>query len=224
MDKTTPNPEELRQSVTDFYETHGASFASTRLGHWSGFDVVKPFLQSGKLVVDVGAGNGRLAAQLPEDVPYLGIEPSSSFRAAAPKDTMLIPGGFPILPVHEGISFTTCCFAVFQHVLPEDLEKCRNELIRITAKDGFIIVTSWLPSFNGMETVKGRTEMEKWIPWKADAEVGKRYVHCPTLEAWKKLWEVCELEIVQIGYIDQQGWTEEKEKARNLCVVAKKIL
>jgi hypothetical protein len=38
------------------------------------------------------------------------------------------------------------------------------------------------------------------------------------------MWEVCELEIVQIGYIDEQGWTEEKEKARNLCVVAKKIL
>lgn len=222
MNKTTPNLEDLRQSVADFYERHGASFASTRLGHWSGFDVVKPFIQSGKLVVDVGAGNGRLAAQLPIDVPYLGVEPSSSFRGAAPKETMLIPGGFPELPVHDGISFTTCCFAVFQHLLPEDLETCRDELIRITTTGGSIIVTSWLPSFDGMETVEGRTETEKWIPWKADAEIGKRYVHCPTLAEWKTLWSVAELEILNIGYIDEQGWTEEKEKARNLCVVARK--
>lgn len=223
MDKTTPNPEQLRQSVTDFYEAHGASFASTRLGHWSGFDVMKPFLQSGKLVVDVGAGNGRLAAQLPKDVPYLGIEPSSSFRAAAPQEVQMLAGGFPELPVPDETSFTTCCFAVFQHVLPEDVEQCRNELVRITKKGGAIIVTSWLPSLEAAEKIEGRSELERWIPWKADAEMGRRYVHCPSLDAWKKIWDISELELVQIGYIHEQGWTEKKEEARNLCVIVKRI-
>ncbi|MCC7357504.1 class I SAM-dependent methyltransferase [Candidatus Uhrbacteria bacterium] len=222
MSKTTPNLTDLRQSVADFYEKRGADFARTRLGHWSGFNLIKPFLQSGKLVVDVGAGNGRLAAYLPEDVPYLGIEPSLSYRETALHETLLIPGGLPELPIHDEISYTTCCFAVFQHIPPEDLERCRDELMRITAPGGYLIVTSWLPSFEDMVPVDGRTGSERWIPWKAGEEIDMRYVHCPTLETWNQLWTMGGHEIIQSGYIEEQGWTEIKEHARNLCVILKK--
>lgn len=223
MDKTTPNLGDLRQSVADFYDQYGASFAATRQGHWSGFDLVRPFLQPGKLVVDIGAGNGRLAHVLPTDVPYLGIEPSASFRAAAQAETLLIPGGFPQLPVHDAISFLTCCFAVFQHVPPEDSAICRDELLRITAPMCRIIVTSWLPSFDGMEKIPGRMDVERWIPWKAETHIGQRYVHCPSLVDWETLWRVPGIDIERIGYLDEQGWTETREQARNLCVIARKV-
>lgn len=222
MNKTTPNLANLRQSVADFYDQHGARFAATRQGHWSGFALVRPFLQTGKLVVDVGAGNGRLAHLLPAEVPYLGIEPSPSFRAAAKAETLLIPGGFPELPVHDAISFVTCCFAVFQHLPPEDLAAARDELLRITAPGGYLVVTSWLPPLEQTDPIPGRSAQEGWMPWKADGTMAVRYVHLPSVETWKTLWDIPGFEVEQVGYIHEQGWTELREQARNLCVIGKK--
>ncbi len=211
----------LNQAVANFYEQSGKSFSATRHGHWSGFDLVKEILKSGDSVLDVGAGNGRLAEVLPTDVTYLGIEPSSSFRGSAKTGVQMLAGDLSRLPVADGQADLTACFAVLQHVPPEEQVAARDELIRVTKIEGRIVATSWLPSSADLEPIEGRSEFETWVPWKADGIEAKRYVYIFTINMWKQLWTCPGIEIERIGYLHEEGWTEDVMKARNVGVVAK---
>lgn len=203
------------EAVASFYEDHGASFASTRHAAWDVLRRVQQAVVPGDVVVDIGAGNARLATILPEDVRYVAIEPSSALRVASKKNisrrgTEIRAGGFPSLPARDGESAVTACIAVLHHLAPDERAPAFRELARITKPGGTLILTvwnlrglrmfglqTWLAAWFRLPLVRGGGFGDVWVPWKAEGASAKRYVHAWTLHGLKKmcdsdLWDVRE--------------------------------
>ena len=111
----------LAQEVAEFYESQGAVFSSKRSWPWDLMSLFKDRLKPGDLLVDVGAGNGRLADTLPPNVRYLGLEPSSSLRAASECD--LRPGELPHLDLPGDSADAVACIAVLHHIPSKELRQ-----------------------------------------------------------------------------------------------------
>lgn len=94
--------DKLSRSVAEFYETHGASFSATRQAPWGVMRLVRDAVKPGDVLVDVGAGNGRLGLEIPDDVRYVAVEPSATLRQeaarvlAARENTEIVAGGFEV--------------------------------------------------------------------------------------------------------------------------------
>lgn len=191
---------DLGLSVAQFYEKNGAAFSRTRHQHWDVFEVIKEYVKTGDTLVDVGAGNGRLADFLPKDISYIGIEPSSSLRADNPS---IQSGSLPLLPVKDGTADLTTCLAVFHHI-PGDRKSSVDELARITKSGGIIIATAWMLDPAKHETVKDGEQGDIWVNWSAEGVEDKRYVHIFGEDEWKNLWTHPDLEWIDIG-LDKNG-------------------
>jgi SAM-dependent methyltransferase len=238
---------QIAQAVAEFYEKHGAAFARTRGFVWAEEKLITKLIQPGMTVVDVGAGNGRFARLL-EGVAYIGIEPSSSLRAAADPSLDMRDGTLPNLPLPDAVADVTVCLAVFHHLAPDSrLQASVQELIRITKPGGLIAASAWWimtvagdaggeasaaragefdkPSTGGVPQAAGPATDNRhdlWIPWRAEGVDAKRFVHAFSEEEWKKLWTRPELEIERVGLFGKEDWTNDPKEARNLLVIAKK--
>lgn len=231
----------LSKSIADFYETHGTSFSRTRLRSWGVMRLVKEMVLVGDVVVDVGAGNGRLSEVLPLNVQYVAMEPSSSLRHEAEKilanrkGVRVLPGEFPELSVKDGEANVAACLAVIHHLPTADLRRRSiHELARILKPGGRCVVTVWnlrgfrwmnlrvwLASWLRLPMVWGGGSGDVWMPWRADGVRTRRYVHAFTLREFRRLFDQREWEIERC-----EAWGEEGPRtifeARNLVVVAKR--
>ncbi|MFA6429981.1 MAG: class I SAM-dependent methyltransferase [Patescibacteria group bacterium] len=190
---------ELAQSVTDFYETYGASFSRTRRNLiWKEEEKAVTFIKPGMTVADIGAGNGRFARLLPKGVIYIGLEPSAKLRASAmpllAKEGLgeVSPGDILDIPLPDHTADITVCFAVLHHIPTDKTRKeAVAELVRITKPGGLIIATAWhlTPSTAKLMTpVTEGDPGDMWVSWKADGVDTKRYVHIFTEQEWQDLW------------------------------------
>jgi SAM-dependent methyltransferase len=71
--------ERLKQINREFYSAFAASFSETRSEAGREVQVILPYIADGARVLDIGCGNGRVAALLAEhrrDVMYVGIDAS----------------------------------------------------------------------------------------------------------------------------------------------------
>lgn len=147
--------DKLARSVAEFYEAHGAAFSSTRHAPWGVMQLVKDAVKPGDVLVDVGAGNGRLGLEIPDSVRYVAIEPSSALRQAAAKiladrqNTEIMDGGFSVgathaLPLPDASADVVACLAV-QHHIPavESRRVAVAELSRILKPGGTLVLTVW---------------------------------------------------------------------------------
>lgn len=114
------------------------------------FNVMKRLLSDvipkGKGVfVDVGCGLGFSSRYIPEGFSYKGIEFSQqtlNFAKKVQKDipnTEFIQGGFPKLPIEDGVADFVICTEVIEHI--EDDEKAISELYRILKPGGYLWIT-----------------------------------------------------------------------------------
>lgn len=212
----------LTQSVETFYQTHGTAFAKTRGMGWKEMELAAAYAKPGMSVIDVGAGNGRFANELPKGTFYLGFEPSDSLRASNPKSN-LVKGSFPKLDLKNEASDLTTCFAVLHHLVGQDQrEQAVEELTRITKPGGIIVASTWALDPTQYESIEEADLNDIWIPWHAEGVDAKRYVHAFSLEEWKTLWDKPELTIEHIGYFGKNDWTDSLANARNLLVIARK--
>ncbi len=222
----------LSSNVQDFYEQHGAWFATTRGKIIPEQPFVSSYIQAGMTVVDVGAGNGRFAKLLPPDVTYIGIEPSQTLR-----DSMTItgmssasniqPGSLPSLRLPDAISDVTVCLATLHHIPSKETRQASiKELIRITKPDGIILATSWLRNPHNLTTtdIENAEPGDIWMPWQGlgEKDKGQRYVHFMQPGEWNDLWSDPELELIQIGMHGKKDWTEDEQEALNWRVIAKR--
>lgn len=201
---------QLKQSVADFYETHGAAFSRTRHQYWELFETIKTNCKPGDTVSDIGAGNGRLKSFLPQGVLYQGIEPSNSLRAGLPD---IQAGELPSIPLPDAASDIVTCLAVLHHLPVLDHQAAIQELLRITKTGGRIIASAWNLDPEEYEQIPNGDAGDVWVPWSAEGADAKRFVHLFTESEWKKLWMVSCIDIEHIGLDTNQ---------KNWLVVAKK--
>ncbi len=215
----------LADQVARFYETYGNSFSATRHAVWAEQKLIAGLVRSGMTVVDVGAGNGRLATQLPSGVSYVGFEPSAALRAFVMSDTDLRPGALPNLPLKEQSADLVACIAVFHHLPSTELRsKCVDELVRITKPGGLIVASSWfLQEDNPRLThVLGGDAGDFFMSWNAEVKTGQRYVHLFDETEWMNLWTRPDVAIERIGLFGREDWTDDRSEARNWMVVARR--
>jgi ubiquinone/menaquinone biosynthesis C-methylase UbiE len=215
----------LSANVQDFYEQHGAWFATTRGKVIPEQAFVSSYIQSGMTVVDVGAGNGRFATLLPQDVVYIGIEPSETLRNSA--QLALLPGHLPSLPLPDATSDVTVCLATLHHIPTTETRRASiEELIRVTKPGGIILATSWLRNPHNLTTteITGAEPGDIWMPWQGleEKDKGQRYVHFMQPGEWSDLWSHPKLELVQIGMYGKKDWTDNEQEALNWRVIAKR--
>lgn len=231
----------LSSNVQDFYEQHGAWFATTRGKIIPEQPFISSYIQAGMTVVDVGAGNGRFAKLLPPDVTYIGIEPSQTLRNSARAELglsisqrtklssalNLIAGSLPSLPLADAISDVTVCLATLHHIPTQETRRASiDELIRITKPGGIILATSWLRNPHNLATtdIANAEPGDIWMPWQGleEKDKGQRYVHFMQPGEWQDLWTHPSLELIQIGMYGKKDWTEDEEDALNWRVIAKR--
>ena len=231
----------LERAVNEFYESHGASFSATRHSAWGVMRLVLEAAAHAETVIDVGAGNARLASIVPSHIAYISIEPSSSLREASREvianrmNAQVRAGGFPDLPAIDGEADVVACLAVLHHVVsPAERKKAVHELARITRPGGKAIVTVWnlrhrsffrlgiiLAAWLRLPMIRGGGSGDVWIPWKAEGVKALRYVHAFTLREFKKLFDEREWKIERA-----EGWGADGPadifSAKNLVIVAER--
>lgn len=195
---------QLTQHVAEFYETHGAAFSRTRHQYWELFETIKTLCKPGDTLADIGAGNGRLKDYLPQDITYLGIEPSSSLRANHPE---IQAGQLPKLPLPNVTADIVTCLAVLHHLPALDHQAAIQELLRIAKIGGHIIASAWNLDGSEYEKIPGGDTGDVWVPWHAEQAEAKRFVHLFTEHEWKNLWTVPCIQIEHIGLdANQKNW------------------
>ncbi|MDD5437659.1 MAG: class I SAM-dependent methyltransferase [Patescibacteria group bacterium] len=227
----------LSKEVADFYEKEGKMFSSKRTWGWQVMDLLKARLKPGDLLVDVGAGNGRLADILPEGVNYIGVEPSSTLRDEAQKNhkVEMRSGTLPKLDLPDNHAEAVACIAVLHHI-PSNVWRVDSikELHRILKPGGTLLCTVWnlrasrfrsWQSFKSawmrLKGIRGGEAGDMYYAWKASGELEKRYVHAFTLGEFKSLFDPALWSIEKIGAYDRQGWCN-WIKGRNLAALVTK--
>lgn len=228
----------ISQSVRDFYETHGPDFSVSRSRPWGVMKLVTEHLHPGMTIVDVGAGNARLADLIPDAVSYVAIEPSSTLREIAEKrmagrtNCRVLAGDLSHLPVADESADLTACFAVLHHIPTAALRgRAMQELARITKPGSRIVLTvwnlrssrffslkNWLAAWLGLPLVTGGEYGDVMVPWKKQAD---RYVHCFTKHELQKLFLPALWDIEKIAYWGNNAPANVLSGA-NLVVVARK--
>ncbi len=234
------NPSPISEAVSDFYEKHGTAFAATRGAPWGVMSLVRERVKDGDTLIDVGAGNGRLATVLPSTVRYLGLEPSASLRAAsafvlAPySQAEMREGALPVLSVSDSAADVVACIAVLHHLTPEERHASVAELARILRPGGALILTVWnlhhlpakswsvfLASWFRLPLVRGGGLGDTWISWRAEGAEAKRYVHAFIKRELRQLFSGPEWEIERI-----EGWKQDAPapiwSATNLVAVIRR--
>jgi len=249
------NTELIKRAVREFYETHGADFSATRrgaldvmrliqerlaVGIMTAADSASPSHACTQTLIDVGAGNARLAREIPEDVRYIAIEPSSSMRVDAERflsrrpDSEVRMGGFPHLPARDAEADVVACLAVIHHLAPEERAAAVHELWRIVKPGGALVLTvwnlrsrrffkvrTWLASWLRMRLVAHGGVGDVWIPWNAGGATVQRYVHCFTQRELRRLFVHSEWSIERCEPWGGGGPTSILD-GRNIVVVARK--
>lgn len=234
------NDETIKRAVREFYEAHGAEFSATRRGAWDVMRLIQDAVQPGQTLVDVGAGNARLAREIPDNVRYIAIEPSSSMRVDAERflrsrqDSEVRMGAFPHLPARESSADVVACLAVLHHLTLDERKTAVVELWRILKPGGTLVLTvwnlrskrffrwkTWLAAWLrfGFVTNGGRGDV--WIPWNSEQGVVQRYVHCFTQDELRQLFDPTLWKIVRCEPWGGGG-PASILNGRNLVIVAQK--
>ena len=231
----------LLREVEYFYEKEGDAFSRTRRHSWPLMNLFKKYLKKNDVLLDIGAGNGRLIEGLPKDIEYIGVEPSLALRDSAKRlysvydNFKIINGRLPRLDLDDNLADVLSCIAVLHHVPSRDLRKMSvDEMYRILKPGGVAIISVWnLRSekfFNWksfwhawlrLPGIKYASWGDYYVPWKSSGRVENRYVHAFTLREFKSLFKDKKWDIINIGSYDKGGWVSFWQ-GRNLVAVLRK--
>jgi SAM-dependent methyltransferase len=106
-------------------------------------------LADGQLVIDVGCGNGRLAAQLAPfpAIRYIGSDIVAELLARAkrvcrrPDWKFALSDGRPNIPAPDGSADYVCFFSVFTHVLQVDSYRYLRDASRVLRPGGRVVMS-----------------------------------------------------------------------------------
>lgn len=173
--------ERLNQINREFYAAFAASFSETRSELGREVQVILPYIANGARVLDIGCGNGRVAALLARhrrEVTYVGIDSSSELIARCRLQvagrqlqdmTFLVVditqpgwiGSLTQLKVGEGAGGFDCVLmlAVLHHIPGGEVrERIMRQARELLAPHGCAIVSTW--QFMDNERMR-----KKIVPW-----------------------------------------------------------
>jgi len=191
----------LRDLNRMFYDTFADAFDASRARTEPGLMRILPEIAPGSHVLDLGCGQGRLAALLPPGCTYIGVDNSKAMLALARKNverqSLDLETNFTALDLTDSSwtaevpePFDWIVMRAVLHHIPAYAHRCR--LLRQTATllkaDGRILVANW--QFLEIQRLQRRvlpwseiglkpTDIEPGdylLDWKRDG-YGRRYVH-----------------------------------------------
>ncbi len=235
----------ILEKVKADYAVIAPQFSAKRQKFW---DEMRDFAESlgpGDRVLDLGCGNGRLYDALKEkSINYTGVDNSSELLNFAKKrwgeneSRRFLPGDAINLDWWKGEKYDVVfLIATLHHIPSEDLRKKVLENVgKILAKDGFLIMTNWalfrkkyltLVAKNIILKLFGRSDLDfgdAVVPWKS-SETGKvmaeRYVHAFTLRELKRLVKRTGFEVLENFYI-RKGKKAHFWNGWNIVTIVKK--
>lgn len=156
MKKNTAD--KILQETETGYDLIAQKFSQTRKHFWRGLEFIKDYTHENDNVLDFGCGNGRLLGLFEsKNINYWGVDVSEKLIECAKNqhfgDKIIFQ---KIDPNQSTISFadnffnTVYSIAVFHHFPSKKYRQdVANELYRITADGGHVVVTAWhlWPSF-----------------------------------------------------------------------------
>jgi len=109
---------------------------------------------SGKVVADVGCGNGRIGRLVaPRAKQYLGLDLSEAVYSfpdyLRTKNTQLCRASATNLPLNDEVADVTLCWGALHHM--NDPERALNELRRITKPDGEVLIFIYSDAYSARE-------------------------------------------------------------------------
>lgn len=207
------------------YDTIAGHFSDTRYEAWPEFGSLKTLIKSEDAeVLDIGCGNGRLAASIPV-VHYTGLDLSSQLLKIAqerfPRYTF-VHGSVLQLPFNNEQFDVVACVATLQHIPSAEYRRqALAEIKRVLKAGGSLFMLNWnlaeQPQYQQYlaSAGDGYDTGDYLIPWKNDqGEVlAQRYYHGFGIAEVAELTEDAEMQIVK---------NELGEDQRNILTIAQK--
>lgn len=161
--------------VQNVYNSIASHFNNTRAYQWPGIKDFIDGLEHNSLISDIGCGNGK--NMIHPNQTFIGVDFSIELsKICNQKKNEVLAANNVNLPFKSNIVDATISIAVIHH-LSEKItrEKCIQELIRITRKNGLIFIQVWAYE----DKTKKYSSQEAFVDWKLQKsdKVYKRYYH-----------------------------------------------
>lgn len=219
----------LIRNVIETYEAIAEGFSATRRSPW--IEMLKPLGDVfGKLVLDVGCGNGRHLLELAKRASIaVGIDPSRNLirtvrtrinKLGLTNRAMVVIADALFMPFRRASFDNIICIAVVHHIPTEKLrQKAIIEMAETLRSNGLAIISSWYRWQRGLifRVLKGALMKlvgevfefgDTYIPWSSRGKKYKRFYHLFTLKEMKNLLSSSQLEIrdLRLVAIGSKRW------------------
>ncbi len=191
--------------ISEVYDNIAHDFDKTRFQVWP---VIKKFIDSLRsecYLADIGCGNGKNIDLSRKDINYKGMDLSDAFvKICIDKGIDVIQGNILNIPFKNNQFDNSMSIAVIHHLsLHSERVKAISELLRITKKDGLILLYVW--AFTQPEKSKRKFKSyDEMVPYKTlNGNIYYRYYHLyQSGELESEINDVKEYtsEIVESGY------------------------
>ncbi len=217
--------DQIIAQVEKDYDKIASHFSNTRNDAWPEFGSLKTLIQSeDAAVLDIGCGNGRLAAAIPI-VHYTGLDLSSQLLKIAQQrfpDYKFVHGSIRQLPFPDASFDLVACVATLQHIPSLAYrQQALQEITRVLKPGGVLFMLNWNLAEQSQyqqylaNQADGYDAGDYLIPWKNDqGEVmAKRYYHGFGIAELAELTEDAELRVMK---------NELGEDGQNILTIAQK--
>lgn len=223
--------DKIIQQLESDYNQIASHFSQTRFEAWPEFSILRSLIENRSTktetvlsLLDIGCGNGRLAAAIPA-VHYTGLDLSSQLLEIAKKtysQHRFVQGSMLQLPFPDQSFDIVACVAALQHIPSEAYRlKALEEMKRVLKPGGTLFMMNWnlVEQSNYQRYLvavdQGYDPGDYLIPWKNDqGEVqAQRYYHGFRIAELAELCENAELQIIK---------NELSQDKRNIVTLAKR--
>ncbi len=225
----TKQANQVIQQLEVDYNQIAEHFSSTRHDAWPEFELLKTLITSLETtselsLLDLGCGNGRLAAALPH-LNYTGLDLSAQLLTIARQkfpDYTFVHGSMLQLPFTDAQFDLVACVAALQHIPSVNYrQQAVKEMYRVLKPGGTVFMLNWnlaeQPQYQAYlaSPQAGYDTGDYLIPWKTDQGTiqANRYYHGFTTP------EIAEL-LEQAAFIISKN--ELGADRRNLLTIAQK--
>lgn len=228
----------LLDKMTSDYDAIADHFSQTRQAAWPEFDVLATITQPGQKLLDVGCGNGRLAATAEQlQLHYIGLDVSKKllelarqqFPAAQFPRAEFVRGSMLQLPFPDATFHVCAAMASLQHIPSVGFRlQALRELYHVTKPGGYLFMLNW-NLYQGNRAAHlimndPRFDMgDALVPWKDGAGViqAERYYHGFTLEELTHIltqtgWNI------ERHYYSTHGQAADQTTGHNIVTLAQK--